>query len=127
MASPWAIVPDSTDEGDESFGLEDDEDLGDEDLGDDDLGDEDSDDEDSDDEDTGDGVPGDEDGQARADTADSTSDEPSPFEIHYLPPGDPPGDPGADDEDPETAGDPGPDSPGAGDAADGDDGGPLNG
>jgi tetratricopeptide (TPR) repeat protein len=94
------------------------EDLQDDD--DDDEGDEDFDD-DLEAEDTGDDGPGDEDGEARPGTAHSARDEPSPFEIHYLPPGDP-GDPAADDGDPETAGDPGPGSPGA-DAADGEDGG----
>jgi hypothetical protein len=73
--------------------------------------------------DTGDDGPGDGDGEARPRTADSTRDEPSPFEIHYLPPGDP----AVDDGDHEAAGDPGPGSPGADDAADGDDDGQLNG
>jgi hypothetical protein len=70
---------------------------------------------DLDDEDTGDDGPGDEDGEAGPGTADSTRDEPSPFEIHYLPPGGP----AADDGNHETAGDPGPGSPGADDAAEG--------
>ena len=76
-----------------------------------------------DEEDSEDDGPGDENGEARPGTADSTRDDPSPFEIHYLPPGDP----SPDDGDPETAGDPGPDSPADDDAADGDDGGQLNG
>ena len=70
---------------------------------------------DLDDEDTGDDGPGDEDGDAGPGIADSTRDEPSPFEIHYLPPGGP----AADDGNHETAGDPGPGSPGADDAAEG--------
>jgi tetratricopeptide (TPR) repeat protein len=107
------------DEGDEDDGVEDRvEDYAD-DLDADDLDIDDLDDE----EDSGGDGPGDEDGEARPGTADSTRDEPSPFEIHYLPPGDP----GADDGDPETAGDPGPASPAGDDAADGDDGGQLNG
>jgi hypothetical protein len=69
---------------------------------------------DLDDEDTGDDGPGDED-DAGPGIADSTRDEPSPFEIHYLPPGGP----AADDGNHETAGDPGPGSPGADDAAEG--------
>ena len=70
---------------------------------------------DLDDEDTGDDGPGDEDGDAGPGIADSTRDEPSPFEIHYLPPGGL----AADDGNHETAGDPGPVSPGADDAAEG--------
>jgi tetratricopeptide (TPR) repeat protein len=113
-----------------------DEDEGDEDEGDEDIGlgdyaddlddDPDADDLDIDDldaGDSGDDGPGDEDGETRPGIADSTRDEPSPFEIHYLPPGDP----GADDGDHETAGDPGPDGPADDYAADGDDGGQLNG
>jgi tetratricopeptide (TPR) repeat protein len=79
-----------------------------------------------DNEDTGDDGLGDEDSEARSRTADSTRDEPSPFEIHYLPPGDPAADDG-DDRDLESAGDPGPGSPGADDAADGDDDGQFSG
>ena len=115
---------DEGDEGDEDDGLadyagdlDDDPDAGDLDAGDLDIGDLD------DEEDSEDDGPGDEDGEARPGIADSARDEPSPFEIHYLPPGDP----SPDDGDPETAGDPGPDSPAAGGAADGDDGGQLNG
>ena len=111
-------------EGDEDEG-EGDEDFGPEDYADDLDDDPDADDLDVDDLDTGDSGddgPGDEGGETRPGIADSTRDEPSPFEIHYLPPGDP----GADDGDHETAGDPGPDSPAADDAADGDDGGQLN-
>ena len=112
------------DEGDEDDGLADyagdlDDDPDADDLDADDLDIDDLDDE----EDSGDDGPGDEDGEARPGIADSARDEPSPFEIHYLPPGDP----SPDDGDPETAGDPGPDSPAADDAADGDDGGQLNG
>jgi tetratricopeptide (TPR) repeat protein len=90
------------------------EDLDADDLDGEDLDDEDTDASDFDDEDAG----GDEDRDARPGAADSTRDEPSPFEIHYLPPSDP----AADDGDPGTAAAPGPDSPGAGDAAYGDDG-----
>ena len=72
-------------------------DAGDLDAGDLDIGDLD------DEEDSEDDGPGDEDGEARPGIADSARDEPSPFEIHYLPPGDP----SPDDGDPETAGDPG--------------------
>jgi tetratricopeptide (TPR) repeat protein len=112
------------DEGDEDSGLEDHADDLDDDPDADDL---DADDLDADDldieEDSGGDGPGDEDGEAGPGTADSTRDEPSPFEIRYLPPGDP----GADDGDYETAGDPAPDSPAGDDAADGDDGGQLNG
>jgi tetratricopeptide (TPR) repeat protein len=125
--------------GDEDLGLEDNAGDLDDELANDNLDDPDADDLDDDvdneledddleaddlgDEDAGDDGPGDEDGEARPGTADSTRDEPSPFEIHYLPPGDP----AADDGDPETAGDPGPDGPGPSDAADGDDGGQLSG
>ena len=66
--------------------------------------------------------PDDEDGDAPPGIADSTGDGPSPFEIHYLPPGDP----SVEDDDPGTAGDPGPDSSAAGGTADGDDDGQVD-
>jgi hypothetical protein len=79
--------------------------------------DDDADDDDSDDEDADGDDPDGEDSDARPGTAGTAGDEPSPFEIHYLPPGDP----SVDDDNPATAGDPGPDSSATG-TADGADG-----
>ena len=81
------------------------------------------DDDDADDEGADGDDPDGEDGGAWPGTAGTTGDEPSPFEIHYLPPGDP----AVGDGDHEAAGDPGPGSPGADNAADGEDDGQPNG
>jgi tetratricopeptide (TPR) repeat protein len=74
----------------------------------------DADDEDPDGEDSAGKNSAGEDGDAGPGIAGGTRDEPSPFEIHYLPPGDPL----VDGDDPEAAGDPGPGSSTAGGTAD---------